>query len=189
VTIASRSSVGNPEAEMMTTIALRARINFLVYIFIFALFISGLTAIPLQWELGMLNQLFGQGTWVAGILPGLSEWITRVWHGLTDSYQTYPFIQYGTDWLAFAHFVIAIAFIWVVRDPIRNVGIIEFAMVACVLVIPAAIIFGELRGIPTFWRFIDSLFGIVGMLPLWLCRKYIFALAEMQNRKPSLRTN
>lgn len=164
----------------MAMIELRTRINYLLYFFIFALFISGLTAIPLQWELSLLNQLLGQGTWMAGILPGLSEWITRVWLGLTDSYQTYPFLQYGTDWLAFAHFVIAIAFIWVLRDPTKNIAVIEFAMVACILVIPAAFIFGELRGIPIFWRIIDSLFGIIGILPLWLCRRYILRLPSSQ---------
>jgi len=97
---------------------LRRRINALLYFFIFALFISGLTAIPLQFELGFLNQLLGVGTWVEGISPGLAFWITQVWQGLTDSYRAYPFLQYGTDWLAFAHFVIAIAFFWVVKDPV-----------------------------------------------------------------------
>jgi hypothetical protein len=173
----------------MTKIQLLLRINFLLYFFIFALFICGLTAIPLPWELNLLNQLFGQGTWLSGILPGLSEWITRVWQGLNDSYQNYPFLQYGTDWLAFAHFVIAIAFIWVLRDPVKNVAVIEFAMVACVLVIPAAFFFGELRGIPIFWRFIDSLFGILGFLPLWLCRKYIQSLPEAPVPNPMLRTS
>ena len=161
----------------MRSMELRARINYLLYFFIFALFISGLTAIPLQWELGLLNRLFGQGTWLQVILPGLSEWITRVWQGLTDTYRSYPFMQYGTDWLAFAHFVIAIAFIWVLRDPVKNLAVIEFAMVACALVIPAAFIFGELRGIPIFWRIIDSLFGIIGIIPLWISRKYIRQLS------------
>lgn len=74
----------------MRSMELRARINYLLYFFIFALFISGLTAIPLQWELGLLNRLFGQGTWLQVILPGLSEWITRVWQGLTDTYRSFP---------------------------------------------------------------------------------------------------
>ncbi|HLD92745.1 MAG TPA: hypothetical protein VI703_00885 [Anaerolineales bacterium] len=155
---------------------LRRRINALLYFFIFALFISGLTAIPLQFELGFLNQLLGVGTWVEGISPGLAFWITQVWQGLTDSYRAYPFLQYGTDWLAFAHFVIAIAFFWVVKDPVRNIAVIEFAMAACVLVIPAALIFGELRQIPFFWRLIDTSFGFFGIIPLWLCRKYILQL-------------
>ena len=168
----------------MRSMELRARINYLLYFFIFALFISGLTAIPLQWELGLLNRLFGQGTWLQVILPGLSEWITRVWQGLTDTYRSYPFMQYGTDWLAFAHFVIAIAFIWVLRDPVKNLAVIEFAMVACALVNPAAFIFGELRGIPIFWRIIDSLFGIIGIIPLWISRKYIRQLSMLLSGVP-----
>lgn len=163
----------------MSSTMLARRIKLLLYFFIFALFISGLTAIPLQWELGLLNRFLGEGTWVQGIFPGLAEWITRVWSGLTVSYQNYPFLQYGTDWLAFAHFVIAISFIWVLRDPVRNMAIIEFAMAACILVVPTALVFGGLRGIPIFWRVIDSSFGIVGIIPLWLCRQYILKLSSV----------
>jgi hypothetical protein len=163
----------------MSIEVLDKRIKFLLYFFILGLVISGVTAIPLQWELGLLNRLMGEGTRTAQLFPSLAFWITQVWQGLTVSYQAYPFLQYGTDWLAFAHIVIAIAFLWVVNDPVRNIAIIEFAMVACVLVIPAAIIFGELRGIPFFWRLIDTSFGIFGLIPLWFCRKYINQLDAM----------
>jgi hypothetical protein len=35
---------------------------------------------------------------------------------------------------------------------------------------------GQLRGIPIGWRVIDSLFGIVGIIPLVLARKMIVAV-------------
>lgn len=42
---------------------LKKRIDLLLYFFIFGLVVSGLTAIPLQWELELLNRFLGQGSW------------------------------------------------------------------------------------------------------------------------------
>ena len=82
-------------------------------------------------------------------------------------------MAYGTDWLAFGHFAIAIAFIGPWRDPVRNIWVIEFGMIACLLVIPYAFVMGEVRGVPWFWRLIDCSFGIFGIIPLWWCRRLI----------------
>jgi hypothetical protein len=46
-------------------------------------------------------------------------------------------------------------------------------MIACVLVVPTALICGAARGIPLWWRAIDSSFGIVGFIPLWLAARMI----------------
>ena len=54
----------------------------------------------------------------------------------------YPFLLYGYDWLAFAHFVLAILFIGPYRDPVKNIWIIEFGLIACILVIPFALVAG-----------------------------------------------
>ena len=35
--------------------------------------------------------------------------VGKVRDALNDTYSRYPFIAYGTDWLAFGHFVIALA--------------------------------------------------------------------------------
>lgn len=70
---------------------------------------------------------------------------------------------YGTDWLAFGHVVIALAFIGPLRDPWRNRWVAEWGILACVLVIPWALVFGPLRGIPFFWRLIDASFGFGGL--------------------------
>jgi hydrogenase/urease accessory protein HupE len=78
---------------------------------------------------------------------------------------------YGTDWLAFAHIVIAIAFFGAIRDPVRNIWVVEFGMIACMLVVPLALIWGGVRSIPFFWRLIDCSFGVFGILPLWLARR------------------
>jgi hypothetical protein len=88
---------------------------------------------------------------------------------------------YGTDWLAFAHIVIAIAFIGPLRDPVKNVWVVQFGMIACVLVIPTALICGQIRGVPFYWRLIDCSFGVIGIIPLWLSRCCIQRLIQLQN--------
>ena len=87
---------------------------------------------------------------------------------------------YGDDWLAFAHLVIAVAFIGPLRDPVRNKWVIEFGMIACVLVFPLAFVAGAVRGIPIFWRLIDCSFGVVGLVPLSLCYRRIGILEEIK---------
>ncbi len=91
----------------------------------------------------------------------------------------FPFLAYGTDWLAFGHFVIAIAFIGPLRNPVKNIWVVEFGMIACVLVVPFALGMGAVRGIPIGWRLIDCSFGVLGIIPLWLCRREIQALARL----------
>lgn len=108
------------------------------------------------------------GTW----WPALAAWISRVHRGVTGTSQDYPFILYGTDWLAFGHLAIAIAFLGPLRDPVRNLWVVEFGMIVCVLVIPWALFFGPIRGIPFFWQLIDCSFGVVGIVPLYLARRY-----------------
>ena len=74
--------------------------------------------------------------------------------------------------------VIAVAFIGPLRDPIRNMWVIEFGMIACILIIPWALMFGVIRHIPWFWSVIDMSFGIFGIGPLWLIRRDILRLTR-----------
>lgn len=146
------------------------RIRILLLIFITGLAVSGSTAIPLETELKFLAQWIGSET-------GPTHWFLKVRDALVETNAKYPFMAYGTDWLAFAHFVIAIAFIGPLRDPVRNIWVVEFGMIACVLVVPFALIMGSVRGIPVGWRLIDCSFGVLGIVPLWLCREQIKRLA------------
>jgi hypothetical protein len=166
------------EVNNMAKSMLEKRIQFLIIFFMVALTISGLTAIPLVWEVGILHHYLGAGTWFALLWPAMAQWVEAVYKGITSTATTYPFMLYGTDWLAFAHVVIAIAFIGPLRDPVRNRWVIEFGMIACILIIPWGIIFGMVRGIPSFWSVIDFSFGVFGFIPLWLVRKYIIQLAK-----------
>ena len=147
------------------------RIRLLLSIFVLGHVASGLTAIPLQWEVGLLERWVGKITFIAQAMPGLVSWIRCVNEGVPNGYGKYPFLAYGTDWLAFGHMAIAVAFLGPLRDPIRNVWVIEFGMIACVLVLPWALLFGPHRGIPPGWTLIDMSFGVLGFLPLWFARR------------------
>lgn len=146
----------------------KARI--LIVIFIACLIISGVTAFPLEWELNLVKEhlvpLFGKEN-------GISFWILKVHEGLTETNKAYPFLAYGTDWLAFAHVVIATAFIGPLKDPVKNIWVLEFGMIACLMVFPLAFIAGAVREIPFYWQLIDCSFGVIGFIPLWLARSYI----------------
>lgn len=148
------------------------RIRCLLGLFTVGLVLSGLTASSLKIEVDILQGLLGRGSSFEEFWPEMARWISRVHAGISEVHQKYPFISYGTDWLAFAHIVIAIAFLGAIRDPVRNIWVVELGMIACVLVVPFAWIGGGFRDIPIFWRLVDCSFGVLGIVPLWLARRY-----------------
>ncbi|MFE5772153.1 hypothetical protein ACFQ7O_27740 [Streptomyces sp. NPDC056485] len=147
--------------------ALRRRIRAWLVLFIVCLVLSGLTAFPLVSELHWANSLVSH------------TWLRRVGDGLDQADRDHPFLLYGTDWLAFAHLVIAVFFYGVHRDPVRNIWIIEAGMIACAGVIPLALICGPVRGIPFGWTLIDMSFGVFGIVPLLVLRRMIKRLEAM----------
>ena len=162
--------------DIATSLMRRRRIRRWSIIFIAALWFSGLTAVPLV-----------SGTrWLAELTlawPGQ-------WHGWADAVATaiadidarYPFVFYGTDWLAFAHIIIGMAFIGVLRDPVRNRWVVEWGLWSCALVVVFAFGWAPVRGIPLFWRCVDASFGIVGAVPLGLVLRDIRALEHEPER-------
>ena len=155
-------------------------IRLLLGLFIVALVASGLTAFFLTPELRLLTAWFGEGTRIGAMFPGLAWWLAYVQRGLEAAGRDWPFLAYGTDWLAFAHVVIAVAFCGPLKNPVKNIWVVEFGMIACLLVIPLALVCGPIRGIPLFWQLIDCSFGAVGLLPLWITRRMIVKLAALQ---------
>jgi hypothetical protein len=149
---------------------LRFRFRLTLALFIVALMLSGLTAFPLLWELNLMADWLNIGPHAAPeSLSGLAYWVAYVRQGLRESYAAYPFLAYGTDWLAFAHIVLAVFFIGPLLKPTENNWILLSGMSACVLVIPLALLCGVVRGIPLPWRLVDCAFGVVGFLPLLYC--------------------
>jgi hypothetical protein len=161
---------------------LRRRIRWLLAFFIVCLVASGLTAFPLQWELDTLAAWLGIPEGASpDAYDGLRHWIAKAREGVHATFTRWPFMAYGTDWLAFAHLIIAVAFIGPLRDPVRNAWVITWGMIACIGVIPLALICGEIREIPLYWRLIDCSFGVFGLLPLWICQRSIRELSALES--------
>jgi hypothetical protein len=139
-------------------------------LFIAGLVVSGLTAFPLLTELSILCRWLGIDDPAAyATTSGFRGWIAFVFFGLERTYAAFPFIGYGTDWLAFGHLIIALFFIGPFRDPIRNAWVLRCGLFSCAAVIPLALICGYVRHIPLAWRLLDCSFGIVGAIPLLYC--------------------
>lgn len=147
------------------------RIRAWLGVFVAGLVLSGLTAFPLTWETGVAARVVHTVSWAP---QPLVDWLDRVHAGLIDAP---PFLAYGTDWLAFAHLVIAVAFWGPLRDPVRNIWVVQFGMIACVAIVPLALIAGPVRGIPWWWQLIDVSFGVLGIVPLLFAYRAIRHLA------------
>lgn len=153
------------------TMLIRCRIA--LGIFILGLTLSGISALPLQWELSLLDGWLDDS-------GNLGHFISHVHAGLTQTYAQFPFFGYGTDWLAFGHFVIAAFVILPFIDPIRYRAVIKVGLAACIGVIALALIAGPVRGIPFSWTLIDCSFGIVGAIPLLYCLRLTKRNAQMK---------
>lgn len=133
-------------------------------VFITLLVLSGLTAFPIRSEISFLVQHKDS-------FPlSFQAWIDRLKAAILN---TPELMLYGTDWLAFAHLVIALFFTGVYIDPVRNKFIIAAGLMACAGIVPLAFIMGPARGIPFFHQLIDCSFGILGAIPLFIILKKI----------------
>jgi hypothetical protein len=159
---------------------LRRRIKSCTWLLIIGLVISGVTALPLQTELDLMARWLGaENLAPEQATSGFVKWILIVRDALHVTNAKHPFLAYGTDWLAFAHIVIAIAFVGALRHPLRNSWLFTFGMIASVLIVPWALVTGEVRGIPIYWRLIDCSFAIGGFIPCWLCRRWARELEKL----------
>jgi len=151
----------------------------LIIVIIIGLVLSGVTAFPLVWELRLLTDWIGpvpaqdlteaalEPSEAGGVFNDLKAWLWTVRTGLENTQAQYPWIAYGTDWLAFGHLVIAVFFVgpylWPRRD---HRWTLISGMIACVGIVPLAAIAGEVRGIPWGWRLIDCCFAVGAIVPL-----------------------
>jgi len=158
---------------------LRLRIRNLIILFITGITLSGITAFPIETELAIAQAN------ISSLPAYLQDWISSVYLAVKTTNENYPFLSYGTDWLAFAHLVIAVAFIGPLRDPVKNIWVIQFGMISCIMVFPLALIAGPIRGIPFYWQMIDCSFGVFGFALLYYCYKQILKLERVQNAKTS----
>jgi len=154
------------------------RYRLVLGLFITGLIVSGITAFPLEMETAILDRYLGVGEYVGppSIRVDFGQWIHAIHSGVEQTYAKFPFFGYGTDWLAFGHFVIAAFFILPLTNPTRYRGVLRVGLAACAGVIAIALISGQLRGIPLFWRLIDCSFGAI---PLFYC---LHLIRRMENR-------
>ena len=125
-------------------VGLIRKIRIWLALFMVGLVLSGITAFPLERETAMLNQMFGVADAPpAGGESNLHVWLRRVHEGIVHTNRDYPFMAYGTDWLAFGHLVIAVVFLGPLVDPVRNKWVLVFGVIACAGVLPLALIAGS----------------------------------------------
>jgi len=141
------------------------------------LFISGITAFFIPEGISIVQKM------ISVFAPSLSDWLSYVSTGIHQTNEQFKFIYYGTDWLAFAHILFALLFIGPLKDPIRNKWVLQFGLIACLLIFPTALIAGWVRDIPLIWRFLDMAFGIIGIIILSL------AFTQLKKIQPSYVTN
>jgi hypothetical protein len=155
------------------TAKLTRRVKICIVIVIAGLFISGITAFPLESELTWLvkHQSLPNGQ--------MTTWLSKVYSAIVSANQSYPFLSYGTDWLAFAHVMLAVLFIGPYIDPVKNKWVIQFGIIAAVAIFPLAFIAGSIRGIPFFWQLIDCSFGVITLALLIPCHRYIVKLEKL----------
>jgi len=151
-------------------IMLRKQITYLTIFFMISLALSGITAMPARMGIAFLLDV------VPVAWTSVYDFLMYIREAL---FSCYGILFYGYDWLAFAHIVIAVLFYGVIKDPVRNIWVVEFGMIACLMVIPFAFVMGSIRGIPVWWRLIDCSFGVVGIIPLWFVRSRIGELQKL----------
>lgn len=154
---------------------LQREVRVLLYVFVAGLIVSGITAFPIHTGLTYAHDQIVYFK----LDNGLSRWIETVYQGITEIDSKYPFIAYGTDWLAFAHLILAVLFAGIIKDPVRNIWVLKFGLISCAAVFPLAFIAGAVRGIPFFWQLIDCSFGLLGGIILWMCYSRVKKLEEV----------
>jgi len=156
------------------------KIRLVTLFFMAALIVSGITAFPIETEFRLLMPFLNIEGQNPENLNALQHWLAFVYEGISTTNAQFPFIAYGFDWLAFAHIVIALVFIGLYREPVRNKWLVSWAMICCIAVVPLALICGAIRQIPFFWQLLDIAFGVFGMIPLVYLRKLILKLEKYE---------
>jgi hypothetical protein len=146
------------------------RAKWMLAIVVLGLVVSGVTVWPAVSELKIaVRTVWGDGE-STGVLHGF---VLRAIEGLESVEADYPFMLYAHDWLAFAHIVLAILFAGAVRDPVRNIWVVQCGLIMCVLIPVLAGICISIRGLPLRWFWIDFAFAPAAGVPLWIALRDI----------------
>jgi len=130
------------------------RYRIALLIFIAGLVLSGLTAFPLLHEMRLIANWLGTSEPAAyHEFTGLKYWIASVLHGLEQTHAHFPFIAYGTDWLAYGHLAIALFFIRPLIHPLESDWVLRMEDYA--LLAGTAALFAALGAVMFFTRNVD----------------------------------
>lgn len=136
----------------------------------FGLVVSGITIWPAVPELKIAVRIVWGDSQPAGVLH---SFVLQAIEGLESVEAKHPFMLYAHDWLAFAHIVLAIMFAGAIRDPVRNIWIVQCGLIMCALVPVLAGICIPIRELPLVWFWIDFTFAPSAALPLWIALRDI----------------
>lgn len=115
---------------------LRFRCQMCICLIITGLILCGITAFPIETELSILVQHS-----VADSLMG--NWLNSIYQAIRFTNQHYPYLNYGTDWLAFAHLILAFLFVGPLINPVKNIWVIQFGIVSAIFDLPAGFYRGQ----------------------------------------------
>jgi hypothetical protein len=152
--------------------------KWMLAIVAFGLFVSGVTVWPAIWELKTGVHLIWGDSAPTGTVH---RFVVQAIDGLVSTKANYPFLLYAHDWLAFAHVMLAILFAGAIRDPVRNIWIIQCGLIMCALVPVLAAICIPARGLPMCWFFIDAAFAPAAALPLVIALRDIHRFQKLHN--------
>lgn len=146
------------------------RAKWMLGIVAVGLLVSGVTVWPAVPELKLAVRIAWGDAEPVGVLHAF---ILKAIEGLEITEEKYPFMLYAHDWLAFAHVVLAILFAGAMRDPLRNIWIVQCGLIMCALVPVLAGICIPIRGIPMIWFWIDFAFAPAAAIPLFVALRDI----------------
>lgn len=159
---------------------IRRRIRFLLFVVILGLGFGCQMVWLVEPELEWMNRVLGEGSSLGQLFPALSGWIGHLHQGIIETYSRYPFIAYCMDWLAFTQLAYIVFFLGAIRDPVRNLWIIQSGMLICLIHLFIAFGCGTFRGIPLFWQLIDSSFGAAGFVILFIVYRNVIFLRNLR---------
>jgi hypothetical protein len=157
------------------------KIRIYLILFLLAFLFSLHTVVFIETDAELLAKYVGHDTFMEELCPSISAWIEHLNLAVSETYSSYPFFAYCMDYLVYASVVLAIFLLGAIKDPVKNVWVVQVFMVACCLAFILPFIVGPLRDIPVFWRCIDSSCGLIGLLFFLLAYRLIRKLEALHH--------
>jgi len=156
-------------------------IRLMLAIVAVGLTLAGLTTFWLPWEVTkLLDIVFDRSSTSIPFFSSEYQLLVQVEKGLQYLQTSFPQFFLGTDYLGFAHIMFALLFIGAMGDPLKNKWVIQFGMIAAVVVIPCAFLFGFVRGLPFIHYLVDASFGIGAVIPFFVAMREMKKVEKLQ---------